>query len=91
MFSTVLIDDKTLKEIISGIWFYVGKEALKYPNKELNAKEWSEEDEDTYKRVYSLFEQSINRWYDAVFAGCYPKKTREKVLSMLKSLHPVSQ
>lgn len=34
MSSTVSIDDKTLKDIISGIWFYVGKEALKYPNKE---------------------------------------------------------
>ena len=44
MSSTVFIDDKTLKDIISGIWFYVGKEALKYPNKELNVTEWS----DTY-------------------------------------------
>lgn len=35
MSTTVLIDDKTLKDIINGIWFYVGKEALKYPNKEL--------------------------------------------------------
>lgn len=31
MSSAVFIDDKTLKDIISGIWFYVGKEALKYP------------------------------------------------------------
>ena len=36
MSSAVFIDDKTLKDIISGIWFYVGKEALKYPNKQLN-------------------------------------------------------
>ena len=41
---TTLIDDKTLKDIVNGIWFYVGKEALKYPNKELNVSEWSEED-----------------------------------------------
>lgn len=39
MSSTVSIDDKTLKDIISGIWFYVGKEALKYQNKELNVSE----------------------------------------------------
>ena len=42
---TTLIDDKTLKDIVNGIWFYVGKEALKYPNKELSQPEWSEEDE----------------------------------------------
>lgn len=42
MSSTVFIDDKTLKDIISGIWFYVGKEALKYPNKEFKG-EWSED------------------------------------------------
>ena len=45
MSSTVFIDDKTLKDIVSGIWFYVGKEAAKYPNKELkveqNPAEWS--------------------------------------------------
>ena len=44
MSSTVFIDDKTLKDIVSGIWFYVGKEALKYPNKEIHVQEWSEED-----------------------------------------------
>jgi len=43
MSSTVFIDDKTLKDIVSGIWFYVGKEALKYPNKEIHVQEWSEE------------------------------------------------
>lgn len=43
MSSAVFIDDKTLKDIISGIWFYVGKEALKYPSKELNVTEWSED------------------------------------------------
>ena len=45
MSSAVLIDDKTLKDIISGIWFYVGKEALKYPNKELSQPDWSEEEQ----------------------------------------------
>ena len=33
MSSTVFIDDKTLKDIVSGIWFYVGKEVNKYPNR----------------------------------------------------------
>lgn len=41
---TTFIDDKTLRDIVNGIWFYVGKEALKYPDKELNVAEWSEED-----------------------------------------------
>ena len=50
--------------------------------------QWSEEDEDVYKRVYSLFEHGIDEWYKAVFAGCFPKITREKVLAMLKSLRP---
>lgn len=39
MYSAVFIDDKTLKDIISGIWFYVGKEALKYPDKQLNVEQ----------------------------------------------------
>lgn len=55
MSSTVFIDDKTLKDIINGIWFYVGKEALKYPDKELNVTEWSEED----KRMFSRCIKSI--------------------------------
>ena len=41
----ISIDDKTLKDIVNGIWFYVSKEVLKYPNKELSQPEWSEEDE----------------------------------------------
>lgn len=53
--STVFIDDKTLKDIINGIWFYVGKEALKYPGKELNVTEWSEED----KRMLSRCIKSV--------------------------------
>lgn len=54
--STVFIDDKTLKDIICGIWFYVGKEALKYPNKELNVTEWSEEDKDYYDAIIAKIE-----------------------------------
>ena len=32
------VDDKTLEDIVRGIWFYVGKEAVKYPEKELRVK-----------------------------------------------------
>ena len=52
--STVLIDDKTLKDICAGIWFYVGKEALKYPNKELNVSGWSEEEKDKLNSIERL-------------------------------------
>ena len=62
MSSAVFIDDKTLKDIISGIWFYVGKEALKYPNKQLNveqqAAEWSEEDEERLMELISLLKDA---------------------------------
>lgn len=37
--SIVVIDDKTLKDIVTGIWFYVGKEANKYLNKELKVEQ----------------------------------------------------
>ena len=49
--------------------------------------EWSEEDEDTYNRVYCLFRDAIDEWYKAIFMGCYPKITKDKVLAMLKNLH----
>lgn len=49
--------------------------------------EWSEEDEDTYERVYCLFRDALDKWYECVFAGCYPKITKKKVLAMLKSLY----
>ena len=75
MSSSVLIDDRTLKDICAGIWFYVGKEALKYPNKELNVSEWSEEDERVRKEIIKYFENEkrntirtvgdldiLNRW-----------------------------
>lgn len=59
--SAVFIDDKTLKDIISGIWFYVGKEALKYPKKELNVTEWSEEDEENMTDNKKFFLWIYNR------------------------------
>lgn len=73
MSSTVFIDDKTLKDIINGIWFYVGKETLKYPNKEVNITEWSEED--SYK--VDLIEHIIGCSYrpDEIF------KTNNKGIS----------
>ena len=50
--------------------------------------EWSEEDKNTYKWVYNLFERSNDKWFECVFAGCYPKVKRESVLAWLKSLRP---
>ena len=78
MSTAVLIDDKTLKDIISGIWFYVGKEALKYPNKELNVSEWSEEDE-------ILRVRTINRLETLNFHGISGKEIRESI-DWLKNL-----
>ena len=57
MSSTVFIDDKTLKDIISGIWFYVGKEALKYPNNEIRVQEWSEEDETRLTNILIMLKE----------------------------------
>ena len=51
-------------------------------------QEWSEEDKNTYKWVYNLFERSNDKWFECVFAGCYPKVKRESVLSWLNSLRP---
>ena len=53
-----LIDDKTLKDIVNGIWFYVGKEALKYPNKELSQPEWSEEEKGILLECISVLQNS---------------------------------
>lgn len=78
MSSTVLIDNKTLKDIINGIWFYVGKEALKYPNKELNVAEWSEEDEGKLEQCIRI----VSGWevdYDIV---------KSPYSNFLKSLRP---
>lgn len=60
--STVFIDDKTLKDIINGIWFYVGKEALKHPSKELNVTEWSDEDDMLMDELesYILYDEEFN-------------------------------
>ena len=81
MSSTVFINDKTLKDIINGIWFYVGKEALKYPNKELNVTEWSEKDEKMLENIrYSL------RY--AYFNSVIDEQTTEYVMDWLKSLRP---
>ena len=49
--TAVFIDDKTLKDIVTGIWFYVGKEAMKNPNMELPKQEWSNEDEEKLKAI----------------------------------------
>ena len=51
--STVFIDDKTAKDIANGILFYVGKEAIKNPNREI--PEWSEEDEKMLQSIIKDF------------------------------------
>ena len=40
---TVFIDDNTAKDIVNGVLFYVGKEAMKNPNREI--PQWNEDDE----------------------------------------------
>lgn len=60
MSTTVLIDNKTLKDIINGIWFYVGKEALKYPNKELKTAEWTDDDEQHLKWLCRIIHSRKN-------------------------------
>lgn len=61
--STVFIDDKTAKDIASGVLFYVGKEATKNPNREIS--EWSEEDKDKLEQCIRI----VSGWegdYDIV-------------------------
>lgn len=93
MSSTVFIDDKTLKDIVSGIWFYVGKEALKYPNKEIHVQEWSEEDEDKVDDICKLIEYAtiIPRSGDDD-TGIPPTRLNDKykgeLKAFVKSLRP---
>ena len=54
--STVFIDDETAKDIANGVLFYVGKEAVKNPKREI--PEWSEEDE---KHLNSILD-AIDYW-----------------------------
>ena len=87
--SAVFIDDKTLKDICAGIWFYVGKEVLKYPNKELNVSEWSEEDEQMLKNVLFVLESYVSQSESASspsLIATYP--TYYKEIDWLKSLRP---
>lgn len=58
--TTVFIDDKTIKDIVMGIWFYVGKEAMKNPNVELPKAEWSEEDEEMRFACIDIIEHFPN-------------------------------
>ena len=77
--STVFIDDKTAKDIANGILFYVGKEAIKNPNREI--PEWSEEDEKMLENIrYAL------RY--AYFNSVIDEQTTEYVMDWLKSLRP---
>lgn len=80
MSSTVFIDDKTLKDIISGIWFYVGKEAMKNPNREI--PEWSDKDESYLQTVISEMEANKKE------AREYEHKKYDTIILWLKSLRP---
>ena len=72
-------------------WLKSLKDRGNFPKSSTNfPSEWSEEDENTYNRIYCLFRDAIDEWYTAIFSGCYPKITRDKVLAMLKSLRPQS-
>ena len=83
--TAVFIDDKTLKDIVTGIWFYVGKEVMKNPNMELLKYEWSEEDEKILNSLIRLYggEYSAKAWpwSDGVI-------TYGDVVNFLKSLRP---
>jgi hypothetical protein len=71
------------RKILDYVWKYSEKQ------KEQKPSEWSKENEDTYNRVYCLFRDAIDEWYTAIFSGCYPRITKDKVLAMLKSLRPL--
>lgn len=83
---------KLYDDIANSEWFkkaYVGKSlGADDEQKEQKPVEWSEEDKNTYKWVYNLFERSNDKWFECVFAGCHPKVKRESVLAWLKSLRP---
>lgn len=81
MSSTILIDDKTLKDIVRGIWFYVGKEALKYPSKELNVTEWSEEDEEMRDKI-------TNHLCSFIYPNSLYGEDAKECIIWLKSLRP---
>lgn len=66
MSTTVLIDDKTLKDIVSGIWFYVKQEQPKCGNSENsnNHAEWSEEDEKILDELLDHCNTENATWYN---------------------------
>lgn len=86
---TTFIDDKTLKDIVNGIWFYVGKEALKYPNKELNTTEWSKENETHRAFILESLEDQI-RFCKKNAEGAHYAKQIRAAQNWLKSLRPQS-
>ena len=88
-FSFADVDPKDFRKIIA--WLKSLKDRGDFTKSNANSpNEWSEEDENTYNRIYCLFRDAIDEWYTAIFSGCYPKITRDKVLAMLKSLRPQS-
>lgn len=58
MSTAVFIDDKTMKDIITGIWFYVAKEAMKHPNMELPKQEWGEVEKGVLDSIIDDYEKA---------------------------------
>ena len=77
--STVFIDDETAKDIANGVLFYVGKEAVKNPHREI--PEWSKEDERKLQRCIEIVE-SWEGDYDIAYTP---------YSNFLKSLRPQSK
>ena len=80
--STVFIDDETAKDIARGVLFYVGKEAMKNPDREI--PEWSEEDEQWLESIIGEYEErlSVDKDHAAVI---------QIKIDFLKSLRPQSK
>ena len=76
--STVFIDDNTAKDIANGILFYLGKEAVKNPDREV--PEWSEEDRRILDEAIAMIESR----------GCWVRSDDavKQVSDFLKSLRP---
>lgn len=94
--TTVLIDDKTLKDIVSGIWFYVKQEQSESGDSEKpnNHAGWSEEDIDkivnararksgTTKSEMEFYRQGIK---DTLKSRCTPWKPTEEQMKALKAV-----
>ena len=82
--STVFIDDETAKDIANGILFYVGKEAVKNPHREI--PEWSEEDKEMLNSCISSIEESKENRY--AYKETDGDTSYDREVDWLKSLRP---